>query len=174
MTRENGATQIFPRTQKPWVHVTEATPEYFCADIGEAVVMDQRCYHRGKANFGTEDRPVLYFIYMRKEDKGLNADGTPVDENYQREDWPSVFDEPPSEEESGDEESGDEESIEEESGDEESIDEASSDEAEPTPARKRKNGTLDAETAEKTALDSDLKDNFTRGKRTRQLLDDSD
>ena len=37
LTRENGATEIFPRTQLPWVHVTEATPEYFTADAGEAI-----------------------------------------------------------------------------------------------------------------------------------------
>ena len=59
LTRENGATEIFPRTQLPWVHITDPWPEYFCADVGEAVVMDQRCYHRGKANFSTEDRPAI-------------------------------------------------------------------------------------------------------------------
>jgi hypothetical protein len=175
LTRENGATEIFPRTQLPWVHVTEATPEYFTADAGEAIVMDQRCYHRGKANLSTKDRPVAYFIYQRARDRGLNADGTPVDENYQRTGWPSVFDEAPSDESSSDEAPSDE---------------ASSDEAEPppappaeqTPSRKRKDET---QTAEKRSgpkaqvcngfdKANDREDNRTSSKQRRRLLEESD
>lgn len=95
VTRDNGATQFFPYTQLPWVHITDASPTYFVADPGDVIVMDPRCAHRGSANYTTEERPVAYFVYMRRNDNGLNEDGTPIDDNYNRDDWPSIFEEPP-------------------------------------------------------------------------------
>ena len=72
ITPQMGRTSFIPQThldkqasdKKP--HVTPAIP------LGSWLAFDSRIVHRGEANFGKEDRPLLYFVYSKEWFRDVN------------------------------------------------------------------------------------------------------
>jgi len=66
LNSENGPTEVMPGTHRLGkLNDPSAAKFGLCCDAGSAVLFDYRINHRGRANFSSEARPVLYLCYAK-------------------------------------------------------------------------------------------------------------